>query len=66
VLNPAFVVRNWGDADAKLTLDGKVLPRGKDFRFGHRPTLEGTDLIVWVKTESQASLTFRLEPQPQP
>jgi hypothetical protein len=66
VLNPAFVVKNWGDADAKLTLDGKPIPRGKDFRFGHRQTLEGTDLIVWIETESQASLTFRLEPQPQP
>lgn len=66
VLNPAFVVRNWGDADAKLVLDGKTIPPGKDFRFGHRHTLEGTDLIVWIKTESQATLTFRLEPQRQP
>ena len=66
VLNPAFVVKNWGDADAKLTHDGKPIPRGKDFRFGHRQTLGGTDLIVWIKTESHASLTFRLDPQPQP
>ena len=66
VLNPAFVVKNWGEANATLTLDGKPIPRGKGFRFGHRQTLEGTDLIVWIETESQASLTFRLEPQPQP
>ena len=66
VLNPAFVVKNWGEANATLTLDGKPIPRGKDFRFGHRQTLESTDLIVWIRTESQDSLTFRLEPQPQP
>jgi hypothetical protein len=66
VLNPAFIIKDWGAANATLTLDGNSIPRGKDFRFGHRQTLEGTDLIVWIETESQASLTFRLEPQPQP
>jgi hypothetical protein len=66
VLNPAFIVKKWGNASVTLTLDGKSIPRGKDFRYGHRQTLEGTDLIVWIETESQASLTFRLEPRPQP
>jgi hypothetical protein len=66
VLNPAFIVKDRGTANATLTLDGKSIPRGNDFRFGHRQTLEGTDLIVWIKTENQASLTVRLEPQPQP
>jgi hypothetical protein len=62
VLNPAFVIANWGDADAMLTLDGKMIPRGGNFRFGHRQTLEGTDLIVWIETLSRTSVTFRLEP----
>ena len=66
VLNPAFVLKNWGEADATLMLDGKAIPRGNDFRIGHRQTLEGTDLIVWIKTESQGSLAVRLEPRPQP
>jgi hypothetical protein len=64
VLNPALIVKNWGSANVTLTLDGKPNPRGKGFRFGHRQTLEGTDLIVWIETESRASLTFRLQPQP--
>jgi hypothetical protein len=63
IVNPCFVVKKWGDADAKLALDGKNIRQGKDLRFGHRPTLEGTDLIVWIKTESQAARTFRLEPR---
>jgi hypothetical protein len=66
VLNPAFIVKQWGNANGTLTLDGKPVPRGKGFRFGHRQTLEGTDLIVWIETESRAPLTFRLQPQPQP
>jgi hypothetical protein len=65
VLNPAFVVKKWGDASATLMLDGNPIPRGKGFRFGHRQTLEGTDLIVWIEAESRASLTFSLRPQPQ-
>jgi hypothetical protein len=65
VLNPAFIVNNWGDANVTLTLDGKPIPPGKNFRCGHRQTLEGMDLVVWIETESQASVTFHLEPQPQ-
>jgi hypothetical protein len=52
VINPAFVIKNWGDRDVALTLDGKEIKRGKTFRFGHRHRLEGTDLIVWIETES--------------
>jgi hypothetical protein len=66
VLNPAFIVKKWGGTDVTLTLDGKPIPRGTGFRFGHRQTLEGTDLIVWIETESRASLTFHLQSQPQP
>ncbi len=66
VLNPAFVVKNWGAADVTLTLDGKAIAQGKDFRFGHRPTLEGTDLIVWLRTENTTTLRFSLEPRTPP
>ena len=66
VLNPALVVKNWGDANVTLTLNGKTIPRGKSFRFGHQQTLDGTDLIVWIKTETQTPLTLGLNPQRQP
>ncbi len=52
VVNPAFVVKNWGDANAALQLNGKKVKRGKDFRVGHRGKLDGTDLIVWFEAES--------------
>jgi hypothetical protein len=61
-LNPAFVIRDWGNANAKLTLNGKAIPRGKEFRYGHRRTLESTDLIVWVRAESQSALRILIEP----
>jgi len=60
VLNPAFVVRNWGDGGACLKIDGNSVERGKSFRFGHRNTLEGTDLIVWIEKESTKPVRFSL------
>ena len=55
-MNPAFVIKNWGKSDVELKVDGKKINHGKDFRFGHRRTLEGTDLIVWFKAESEKPL----------
>jgi hypothetical protein len=52
LLNPAFIVEGWGEKEAKLSIDGRPLGRGPDFRQGHRMTLDGTDLIVWVRLES--------------
>ena len=63
VENPALVVKNWGDAPLELTVNGKTVPRGKSFRYGHRRSLEGIDLIVWIKAESLSPLSLRLEPR---
>lgn len=62
VLNPAFVIKNWGDADVKLTLNGRDVPRGKAFRFGHVATLERTDLVIWIKLESVKTVNIRVSP----
>jgi hypothetical protein len=60
--NPAFVVRNWGEKKARLQIDGKTVERGKNFRYGHRHTLEGTDLIVWIKLESTREVEISIVP----
>ena len=52
VVNPAIVIKNWGEGDASLTINGKPVVRGKDFRLGHVERLEGVDLVVWVQRES--------------
>jgi len=62
VVNPAFVIKNWGTADAMLKINGKNISRGKDFRFGHRHRLEGSDLIVWVKKDSTKPIKILLSP----
>ena len=62
VFNPGFVIKNWGDADASLTINGRNIKHGRIFRFGHRRTLEGTDLVVWVKKESEQPVGISLSP----
>ena len=37
-----------------------TLERGKSFRFGHTRTLQGSDLIVWLKTESDRPMVIEL------
>lgn len=62
LVNPAFVVKNWGDKDVALTVNGKPIVRGKRFRVGHVDTLEGTDLVVWIEMEATAPTEVSLIP----
>jgi len=52
VLNPAFVIKNWGDSSPRLAIDGKKLSRGPDFRYGYVEGLEGSDLVIWLRMDS--------------
>jgi hypothetical protein len=52
VVNPAIVIRNWGSATPVVTIDGAPAPFGKDVRMGIVHTLEGDDLVLWLRKES--------------
>jgi hypothetical protein len=60
VVNPAFVIKAWGDEEIELWLDGKRMPRGADFRYGYDRTLHSSNLIVWIRAESTESLSITL------
>jgi hypothetical protein len=60
LLNPAFVVKNWGDAEPKLSIDGKPVARGANFRYGFVSHLEGSDLVVWLAMESTKPTNLEL------
>jgi hypothetical protein len=65
VINPAFVIRNWGEADAVLRIDGEVVKHGKNFRFGHNRTLDQTELVVWIVQESTRLVKVAIGPVAQ-
>ncbi|HUW20744.1 MAG TPA: LamG domain-containing protein [Sedimentisphaerales bacterium] len=62
LVNPAFVIRNWGQANVALRIDGQNVKRGKNFRFGHQHTLDGTDLTVWIERDSVKPVRISLLP----
>ena len=63
LLNPAFVIKGWGEAGAQIAVDGKSIPRGAGFRYGLNRTLEGTDLVVWLQQSANKPVNIRLTPK---
>jgi hypothetical protein len=62
VSNFCLLVRDWGDDDVSLLLDGKPLKKDDGFRRGVLPTMSGTDLVVWVEARSSRPLRVTLVP----
>jgi hypothetical protein len=52
VVNPVIIIENWGTDRPSLQIDRKDVEAGKDFRYGHRRTPQGTDLILFLKLEN--------------
>jgi hypothetical protein len=53
LLNPAFIIRNWGSRQATCSVNGRQLEEGKDFRQGIRKGSDGEDLILWLRLEGK-------------
>lgn len=58
VVNPAFVIENWGNDEVELEVNGESVERGKDFRYGLRESLDKRDLIIWLRLEAEEDVTF--------
>src|SRR5439155_14062 len=61
-VNPAFVIDGWGNGGATLTLNGKSVAEGSDFRVGHIERLGATALVVWIRAQLSQPTKFRLMP----
>jgi len=60
VENLALIVKGWGERNATLMVDGRLLNRGTDLRISHRPRLEATDLIVFATIRSTSPIRLVL------
>jgi len=63
LVNPAFVVKNWGNDDIKLQVNRQPLERGKALRYGHVRTPTGADLIIWIELEETKHTDIRISPK---
>lgn len=62
IVNPVFVIKDWGDSGVVVKVDGKQLERGEDYRVGYEETHTGIDIILWVKIKSTEEVRFSLIP----
>lgn len=53
VVNPAFVIKGWGDKKVEIQLNGKKCKEGTKYRAGYENHLEGTDLVLWFDLNSE-------------
>jgi len=60
LVQAAFVIEHWGKHEPGLKVDGKVLLLGRDYRYGYRHGLQGTDLILWTAIRATESAQFSL------
>ena len=62
VVNPAFVIKGWGQLPPEVLVDGTPLGEG-DIETGFIDTLSGTDLVLWLRktaiTPVHVSLTTK-------
>lgn len=57
IVDPAFVIQDWGDSTVRVLWNGKAVPRS-NLRIGFVHRLDGTDLVIWIQQE--ATSPFRL------
>jgi hypothetical protein len=60
VVNPAFLVRDWGDRIPVVKLNGKALANDANCRIGLNHRLDGTDLVVWLKHKTFTPMTVSM------
>ncbi|MHC4133167.1 MAG: LamG domain-containing protein, partial [Planctomycetota bacterium] len=62
VVNLPIVVKNFGDSNVELKLNGQNISTGKDCRIGYERTDKGTNLIIWLRIESVEPVQITLIP----
>jgi hypothetical protein len=60
LLNPAIIIKNWGSQLSTLSIDGKEIKQGKDFRQGIRKGPFGEDLIIWIRLDKEKPVKLEI------
>jgi hypothetical protein len=63
LVNPGLVIKNWGDREPQLRIDGKRMIWGPDFRYARVRLLEEDNLVVWIKLQSVKPTILELDPE---
>jgi len=63
VMNACLIFRGWGEAVPAVSVGGAPPAQNKGYKTGLVRTLEGTNLIVWIKLESARPVDIELAPE---
>ncbi|MHC5073965.1 MAG: LamG domain-containing protein [Planctomycetota bacterium] len=62
LVNPALIIKQWGRSPAKVYINDKPVPTGQLCRIGYASTLEGVNLVIWLKLESTKPVQLSIKP----
>jgi hypothetical protein len=62
LVNPVFIIKNWGIYDAEVMLGNIKLLKGQDFTSAIRKTLYSKDLLVWFNLSTHSSVKLSMIP----
>ncbi|MDD5072806.1 MAG: hypothetical protein PHX64_03115 [Candidatus Omnitrophica bacterium] len=57
VVNPVFIIKNWGNNPVSVTMNGKPLKEGLDYRCA----IEGDSAVIWVKAKFSGQTAFLIK-----
>lgn len=60
IVNPAFVLKGWGDKKVAILINGKKCKEGINYRAGYENHIEGTDLVLWFDMSSEKVETISI------
>jgi hypothetical protein len=63
MVNGCFIIKNWGDNEVVVGVDGRVLKKEIGCRIGKILTLEGSDLILWIEKKSIIPVKIKISSQ---
>lgn len=61
IVNPCFIVENWGRSKAALSIDGQNIDPGPHFRQGIETNVdEVSSLVVWIEKQSTSPINIKI------
>jgi len=61
LINPAIIIKNWGKHQATISINGENINLGENCKQGIRKSLEGDDLILWLRLNSKREVKILLK-----
>jgi hypothetical protein len=57
IVNPVFIIKNWGNNPVSVKINGKPLKEDLDYRCA----IEGGSAVIWVKAKFSGLTTFLIK-----